>query len=146
MWDPQSPPYSIRGTASPGCGTRDSSSSIRRSPRAWMRSARMVWLLIDAGPSWTRGRLDDGGHAAVDEDQLAVDEIRGTGSQPDRGAGQVGGSAPAAGRRPVHHPGAQLRVLEQGRVQIGIDVAGSEPVDLDAVGGPVSAHDLPESA
>src|SRR5258708_31280861 len=118
MSEPQIPPYSIRATASPGCGTRDSSSSIRRSPRAWMRSARMVWLLIDAGPSWTRGRLDDGGHAAVDEDQLTVNEIRGTGSQPDRGARQVGWSTPAARRPPGHHPGPQLPRLEQSRVQI----------------------------
>ena len=60
----------------------------------------------------------------VDVDDLAVDEARGVGRQPDQGADQVLHPAPTAGGGAAADPGGELLVGHQGAGELGLEVAG----------------------
>src|SRR5438105_1911506 len=107
-------------------------SSTRKSPGAWMTSASMMAFS-------ERGR-----DAAIDIEDVAVDEGRGVAGEEHRGADQVFDIAPAARRRAVDEPAAELGVVDERLRQLGLEVAGAEAVDLDAVLAPVDRHALGE--
>src|SRR4051794_14617906 len=83
---------------------------------------------------------DDRGHAAVDVQHLAVDEVGGGGAEEQQAADQVVDLAPPGGRCPPAHPGRELLILDERAGELGTDVAGGEGVDLDAVCGQVGAQ------
>src|SRR4030095_8978265 len=55
---------------------------------------------------------------------------------------QVFHVAPTARRRAVDQPAAELGVAHQGLGQFGLEIAGAQTVDLDAVLAPVDGHAL----
>src|SRR5882757_331000 len=68
-------------------------------------------------------RSQRGEYAAIDIDDLAVDEIRCRGGEEDGCALQFLDPAPAAGRRAVPEPGVKIRIVDQGLVQRGHKIA-----------------------
>src|SRR5665213_1206293 len=131
------PPWVIRIWISPAPGVPGSRSSILRSPAPWTTSAFMT------GDAF-RSRSDDGCHAAVDVDDLAVDEVGGGRDEEAQGADEVVHLTPATGRRASAHPRAELLVLDEGRGQLRREVTGRQGVHLDAGPGKVRAHSAGE--
>src|SRR5262245_31982574 len=117
-------------TPTEGVGT----SSTRRSPGAWMTRASMVVPF----------RSERGRHAAVDIEDVAVDEIRRGAGEEDRRAHQILDVTPAPRRRAADQPLAEVFVGDQRLRQLGLEVAGAEAVDLDAVRPEVDRHALGE--
>src|SRR6185295_5095456 len=72
----------------------------------------------------------------------AIDEIGGVAGQEHGRADQVLHVAPAARGRAVDQPGAELGVVHERLGQLGLEVAGPQAVDLDAVLAPVDGHAL----
>ena len=73
---------------------------------------------------------------------LAVDEVRRRRGQEDQRADQVLQLTPPAGRRALADPRAELLVGDQRIVELGVEVARPEAVDLDPGRAEVSAHSL----
>ena len=77
---------------------------------------------------------------AVDDQELAVDEVRrGRGEEDDR-AGELVRLAPASRRHARAQPGIELRVLLERLVQVCAEVPRRDPVRLDPVRRPLGAH------
>ena len=85
-------------------------------------------------------RAQHGQHAAVDVDDLAVDERGGVGGEVDQGADQVLHLPPAARGGAAAHPAGERLVGDQRRGELGVEVAGADGVDADAGTGQVAAH------
>src|SRR6478609_9272519 len=105
----------------PACRAGVSTGSTRRSPGAWMTRASMV-------PSSERC-----GDAAIHVQDVAVDEIGSRAREEDRRAGEVLHVAPAPAGRAIDQPLRELRVVDQRLRQLGLEVAGAQAIDLDAV-------------
>src|SRR2546427_6165031 len=95
------PPQRTRTRSWSGPMSGVSISSIRRSPGAWMTSASMIAF------------SECGGNAAIDVEDVAVDEGRGVARKEHRRADQVFDIAPAARRRAVDEAAAELGVVHQ---------------------------------
>src|SRR5690606_36092442 len=87
-------------------------------------------------PRWMQAS-EAGGDAAVDIEDVAVDEAGRVGGEEDRGACQFLDVAPAAGRRAVGEPARKRLVGDERGVQFRLEIAGADAVDLDAVAAPV---------
>src|SRR5688572_18012846 len=123
------PPKRTRTRICPGSTSGVGTSSTRRSRAAWMTRASMSCDSFAATSNLKRGR-----DAAIDVQDVAVDETGRIARQENGRADQVFHVAPAARRRAVDQPAAELRVAHQGLGQFGLEVAGAQAVDLDAVG------------
>ncbi len=77
--------------------------------------------------------LERGGDAAVDVQNMAVDERRRMGGEEDAGAGQFFDFAPAAGGGAFFEPGGKILVGDERGVQRRGEVAGGDGVALQAV-------------
>src|SRR5882672_9965462 len=72
--------------------------------------------------------LHRGEKAAIDVDDLAVDEIGGGRGQEHGGAAQLVRMAPARGRGAALDEGVELRIVHQRAVQLGGEIAGADAV------------------
>src|SRR3569832_2129276 len=112
------PPKRTRTRSCSGPSGSVGTSSTRRSFAAWMTRASIVRPL-------KRRR-----HAAVDVEDVAVDEIRGIAREEHGGPDQVLDVAPAPRRRAVDEPRAELGVVHQRRGEFGLEIAWPEAVHL----------------
>src|SRR2546429_4564635 len=119
-------------TASSGPGVRTATRSTRTSPAPWATTA--VVLEVMEVPFSDDGS-DDGRHAAVDEDDLAVDVVGGAGGQPHGRADHIGHRPPPASGGPAEDPRVELVVVHKVLGHLGVDVSGGDAVDLESLAG-----------
>src|SRR5256885_15016774 len=119
------PPQRTRTRSWPGPISGVGTSSTRRSPGAWMTRASMFRF---------RSKSKRGGDAAIDIEDVAVDEVGRIAGKKHRGAHEVLDVAPAARRRAAHQPPGELLVLDQRLGQLGLEVARPPAVELEALG------------
>src|SRR5271163_3686732 len=122
-----------------------SSPSMNSAVRALARRTPTVVLPEPETPITTIAKLSEaGGDAAVDIEDVAIDETRSVGAKEDRGADQLFDVAPAAHRRAACEPGRELLVLDQRLVEFGGEIAGRDRVDAQPVLAPIGRHALGE--
>src|SRR5258708_5696902 len=126
------PPQRTRTSNWSGCTSGVGTCSTRRSPGAWMTRASIVDDL--------QGISERGGDTAVDVEDVTVDEVRRIAGQEHGGADQVLHVTPAARRRAADQPARELGIVDERLGQFGLEVAWSEPIDLDVVLAPVDRH------
>lgn len=84
--------------------------------------------------------------AAVDNEHMAADVCAGSTGQVHGRTFKVLGRAPAAGGDAGADAGEALRVAEQGRVHLRLNIAGRDGVDGDALAGPLVGEALGDLA
>ena len=104
-----------------------------------VRAERRAVARVDLGTSEDE-HYEDGEQAAVDVQDLPVDEVGGGRGEEDDGAAELGRVAPAPGGDTLLEPRDELRALLQVAVHLGAEVAGPDAVRLDAEPRPVRAH------
>src|SRR5271154_1156993 len=120
-----------------------SSPSMNSAPRVLARRTPTVVLPEPETPITTIAKPSEaGGDAAVDIEDVAIDETRSVGSEEDRGADQLFDVAPAAHRRAAREPGRERLVLDQRLVEFGGEIAGRDRVDPQPVLAPIGRHAL----
>src|SRR5258708_28040099 len=125
------PPQRTRTSNWSGCTSGVGTCSTRRSPGAWMTRASIVDL---------QEISERGSDTAVDVKKVTVDEVRSIAGQKRGGADQVLHVAPASRGRAADQPARELGIVDERLGQFGLEVARSEPIDLDVVLAPVDRH------
>src|SRR5215204_5300201 len=88
----------------------------------------------------TETALDTRRHPSVDIEDMPVHVIRRLARQEDGRADELVDLAPAPGWRARLDPAREGLVVQEGCVELGLDVAGADPVDLDVVAGQLRAE------
>lgn len=84
--------------------------------------------------------------ATVHGNEFSRDVATGTASQKDDHALEVLRLAPSSGRDPSHDAGIAVGIVDQRNIHVGINVSGSNGVDIDALGHPLVGERLGQLA
>src|SRR6266481_4790686 len=84
--------------------------------------------------------LETGGDPTIDIERVAIDEGRRLAGQEHSGPDQLLDISPATGRRPLFEPAREFRIVDQRLVELGLEVARRDGIDLEAIFGPIGAH------
>src|SRR3984885_8474097 len=112
---------------------RSSPSMKRASSAAASRSPTVVLPEPETPITTTATPSEAGGDAAVDKEDVTIDETRGVGGEEDRGADQLFDVAPPPHRRARREPSGEFLVRDQRLVEFGGEIAGRDRIDPQAV-------------